>query len=493
MNRKHLGLALVIALVLAQGAVAAARPGGGETYSGGGGHGGSSSGGGGDGAVIFELIYWLFRLIFAYPVIGLPLLAIAIGYVVVQAYRGRQSRDWDRGPTVPLRATAAADDLTGLRRRDPDFSRTAFEDFAFRLFAAAHRARHSPQALATIAPYVSAAARDALAKRAPTHTPIEQVAIGAMRTYRVALPGADDGRVLLSLELEANLATAAQTEFSVERWHLSRAATAKSKPPQPGQIHSCPNCGAPWQAKDTGTQVCAYCGEAVDNGRFAWIVDAIEQVSSEQRPPTLTTEVPERGTDLPTYRQPRVDAAWQRLTQDDPALDLLLVEARIAMIYARLNAAWSANDLEPARGLVSDGLFDYLQYWVAAYRAQGLRNVLADMRITHTELARLERDRYYDAVTVRIWATGKDYVVREATGERVRGSPRRDRAYSEYWTLIRGASTRGAPATQPVCGHCHAPLQIAQSGACEHCGAHVTSGEHDWVVSKIEQDDSYRG
>jgi hypothetical protein len=31
------------------------------------------------------------------------------------------------------------------------------------------------------------------------------------------------------------------------------------------------------------------------------------------------------------------------------------------------------------------------------------------------------------------------------------------------------------------------------AGACTHCGAHVTSGEFDWILSKIEQDDSYRG
>jgi len=31
------------------------------------------------------------------------------------------------------------------------------------------------------------------------------------------------------------------------------------------------------------------------------------------------------------------------------------------------------------------------------------------------------------------------------------------------------------------------------AGACTYCGAHVTSGEFDWILSKIEQDDSYRG
>ena len=84
-------------------------------------------------------------------------------------------------------------------------------------------------------------------------------------------------------------------------------------------------------------------------------------------------------------------------------------------------------------------------------------------------------------------------MVRGETGALVRGSKHRERPYSEYWTLIRTASRRGAPRTAPACSNCGAPLQISQSGECEHCGSHVTSGEFDWVVSKIEQDDTYRG
>jgi hypothetical protein len=30
-------------------------------------------------------------------------------------------------------------------------------------------------------------------------------------------------------------------------------------------------------------------------------------------------------------------------------------------------------------------------------------------------------------------------------------------------------------------------------GNCEYCDAHVTAGEFDWVLSKIEQDEAYTG
>jgi hypothetical protein len=30
------------------------------------------------------------------------------------------------------------------------------------------------------------------------------------------------------------------------------------------------------------------------------------------------------------------------------------------------------------------------------------------------------------------------------------------------------------------------------AGDCESCGVHVTTGEFDWVLSRIEQDEVYR-
>ena len=256
----------------------------------------------------------------------------------------------------------------------------------------------------------------------------------------------------------------------------------------------CPNCGAPWQAKDTmGTQQCGSCGEVVDNGRFDWQVIDVEVLHAKDQPPLLTAEVPERGTDVPTYYADDIDGAWAALVAADPAVSKDSLIARLRLIYAQVNAAWSDNDLTPARPFVSDGLYDYLAYWIEAYRAQGLINRLEGMRITQVVFAKVARDRWYDAVTIRLWATGRDFVVRQADGSKVRGSSSTERPYSEYWTLVRSASRRGPTKVEPTCGNCGAAAKVGMGGACEFCGAHVTSGEFDWVLSRIEQDDSYRG
>ena len=301
----------------------------------------------------------------------------------------------------------------------------------------------------------------------------------------------------IGVRYEANVTSNAygteHTFYTVEDWQFSRLASARSKPPGKSHGFPCPNCGAPWQADATGTQVCSYCHQAVDNGRFDWIVDDIKLVSSEETPPNLTHEVPEQGTDRPTVNQPGFDQAWQALQAEDSAVDDITLHRRLEYIFNQLNAGWAKNDLTAARGVVSDSLFDYLQYWVAEYKKQHLRNALDDAHVTSAMPCKLVRDRWYDALTFRVFATGKVYVVREPSGEVVRGSKSKDRPYSEYWTLIRSSQRRGASKAEATCSNCGAPLVITMGGQCASCHAHVTAGEFDWVLSKIEQDDTYRG
>jgi hypothetical protein len=486
-------IALLVLAALAGGA--AARPGGGESYSGGGGHGGGGDDAGS--AIVFELIFQLIRLCFYYPKVGIPILILVIVILAYSSHLKKQSRDWDSGPPVELRRAIPLDPVKQL---DPDFSSILFQDFLFRLYATTHEARHDDRFLDALAPYLGPGPRDSLRARTP-RGPVSGVVIGAMRPFYLTLPDDPtvvDASVVIGVELEANYTVEAEgrvrTYYVVERWRLVRAAAARTRPRELAKGFPCPNCGAPWQAAATqGTQQCASCSQIVDNGRFDWQVFGVELVHARAQPPTLTAEVPERGTDLPTYRAADVDEAWARLLADDPALSRDALLLRLGLIYQQVYDAWTKNDLRAARMYVSDGLHDYLSYWIEAYRAQGLVNRLERMHITGTEIARVARDRWYDAVTIRIWATGRDYVVRDRGDKLVRGSKHVDRAYSEYWTLIRSSARRGKANTEPTCSNCGAPAKVGMTGACEYCGAHVTRGEFDWVLSRIEQDDSYRG
>jgi predicted lipid-binding transport protein (Tim44 family) len=212
----------------------------------------------------------------------------------------------------------------------------------------------------------------------------------------------------------------------------------------------------------------------------------------EAQGPPLTRDVPEVGTDLPTVYQADFDAARQRFQALNPDFSWPRVKARVQHIFLELQQAWTDLKWEKARPYETDSVFQMHRYWIEAYQRQQLRNVLKDITVEVIDPVRVLTDPFYDALTVRIFARMIDFTA-DAKGNRVSGQSTVPRRFSEYWTFIR---RRGAKATAPSssqCPNCGAPLRINMAGICEYCRGKVTSGEFDWVLSRIEQDEAYQG
>ena len=302
----------------------------------------------------------------------------------------------------------------------------------------------------------------------------------------------------MTLEFEANMTVgpargAESTHYVEERWRLERDASVQSKPPEQARSFHCPNCGAPFGPE--GGDRCQYCG-AGGLRRPVRLERRVDRPGAARGAPSGPhLQRPGGGDrlpdDLPSRSSTPAGRSWCATT---PRVTQEALTARLQLIYGELNAAWSRLDLTAARPYVSDGLFDYLQYWIAAYEKQGLRNVLEGMRIVEWKTVKVVRDRHYDSLTVRLWGIGpRHHGARRRPGRWSRAIPGATALYSEYWTLIRGAGVKGAPRADKSCPNCGAPLDVNMAGQCEHCGAKITSGEFDWVLSKIEQDDSYTG
>lgn len=503
-------------LLLAAAPLAWGRPGGGQSFSGGSrsssssgrssgsfssggsrssgfsssGSSGYSSGGssGADGLVF---------LLFESPALGVPLCLLVIGFIVWSKHRGSSISDWSTGagPVArePERGPSPRRVLERLRGKDPNFSLVLFEDFVTFLFSQVHEAR-GRGAIDELAPYASDEVRAILKPAQGVHQ-VKGIVLGAMR-----IVGAKVGaqQTTVEVEFEANMTEVGapgspQTEqayYIVERWTLARRSVARSREPQATRTLGCPNCGAPRSAL-RGTR-CTQCNTAVGDGAFDWNIVSVQLMAREGRPPLLTGTVDEQGTDLPTVFDDDASERFAALQAKDPETSWPALQTRASLAWSELQTAWNAQDLSKARPFLSDAQFQSLLYWIETYRRSGLKNVTEAARITNIELVRVTADRFYDAVTVRLYATGLDYTL-DKNGKVVAGNRSRQRPYSEYWTLIRGSQRRGAPRTEPVCPNCGAPLAVNMAGTCTYCNVVVTTGEFDWVISRIEQDEAYEG
>ena len=451
-------------------------------YSSGGGGGSyySGGGGGGDGGALLVVFVIL---------LGIVVLAVVLKLVFDNL--NTSSADTWAATYQPEQSYAPPPphlELGTITAADPDFSLAVFEDFAYQLYAAAHLARADGR-LPGLAPYLGAGAIAWLQSR--TAPPPTAVVVGALQTETARRVVGD--QLQLTVRFESNLISPDTTRYSIEHWTFVRDAAARTKAPVRTRTWPCPNCGAPWQAAGADGTVCAYCGAATAHGKFDWTVEAIRQDALDTVGPTLRGTVDEEGTDKSTIVDPAGLDTWNQLHADDPAVTWAAFKQRVTLVYARLNEGWNAQDLAPVRGLVSSSMQDYLRYWIDEYKRQQLHNHLDDANLSEIDLAKVRRDTYYDAVTVRVYASGLDYTL-DDKGTTVGGSRKSARTYSEYWTFIRASTRRGPIVTTPACPNCGAPLDvIADSGACAHCSAVIDNGSFDFVLSKIEQDEVYEG
>lgn len=500
-NRRKVWLlsALVALAVLLVAALAMARPGGGHSYSGGSrssgssSSGGGSSGGGGDGGVLFELLIYL---CIEHPSVGIPLvILIAIG-LGVRALIQRGMKSWSTSHVdvqsvqkTERQVSHARRDIQQLRQNDPEFSLVLFEDFVYALYATVQRARaFGPGPLAAyLAPNLAATIVD------QRLGDVQGVIVGALRYQRFSTHAG--AGVQVELEVEANYTELMRSGeqrryYVVERLSLTRAQGAKSRPFSRASKLDCPNCGAPLEAMRGS--VCTYCQQDVGLGRFDWMIAGWNTQSREPRGPLLTGNVAESGTDLPTIADHGAPQLFHQLQQRDPALSWEAFTGRIAHVFSELQVAWAGRDPLRIRPYVSDNLFQSMMYWIDLYLQQRCRNVTEGARILRMDLASVTSDKHYDAITVRLFATSVDYTISDE-GKLLSGSKSRNRQYSEYWTMIRGTQRKGVSRGDLACPNCGAQLRIGMAGTCEYCRVKVTSGEFDWVLSRIEQDDSYGG
>jgi len=186
--------------------------------------------------------------------------------------------------------------------------------------------------------------------------------------------------------------------------------------------------------------------------------------------------------------------AWvDALRASDPDFDLVTFLDQAKALFLRVQSAWAGGDLAPVRRDLSDATFQRFRVQLELLRAQGVRNVTADMAVLDLHPAGLERTSAFDTLHVRIRAQARDVDVPVSLSAE-QAQERAQRAalepFVEVWSFVRRPGTRSRKdgALPPgKCPNCGAPFDGGAAGNCGYCGAIVNSGAYDWVLAEITQ------
>ncbi len=464
----------------------AARVGGGESYSGGGSsHSGDS---GGDSGAIGFILELLIRLIFYYPQIGIPLLIVG-AVIYYTKFKGshvdrqfRQLQNWSAANSVERRRPPS---LTELTKHDPNFSPTLFLDFVTSLYSKV--LTQMGRDLSEVGGYLEKGLRARL--ESGTEGRIDAVIIGSTRLLGIHRRA---GVESVEIEIESNLSQEIGNDlYVVDHLTLQRAEGVKTNPPETVYTLACPSCGNTGGIDKDGH--CSFCDQMVNTGRWSWVLTDFRHLKSTAKPPVvLSSSGLEIGTELPTEKSATLQSDLAALQQRDAAFQLEGFQQYARQTFLTLQQAWTELKWERARPLETDSLFQQHQYWMECYKTMGYRNVLEDVSVTDVQLSQVTVDKYFEGITLRMFASMKDYTVSAESGEVLSGSPEQTRKFSEYWTFVRRVGVTSKEREAARCPSCGAPLdKVTEVGICEYCQSNITRGDFDWVLSRIEQDEAY--
>ena len=139
-------------------------------------------------------------------------------------------------------------------------------------------------------------------------------------------------------------------------------------------------------------------------------------------------------------RAARVRLASIEAAQDDPAFAAEAVEGGCAALFAEIQAAWDADEVERLETLVGDQLMVEWRRRLDDFRRKGWRNrvrIIGEPRVQYVGLVNREQDAE-DRAVVHVSARLEDYV-QTASGGRVMHTGDSDTIteLSEFWTLAK--------------------------------------------------------
>ena len=190
-----------------------------------------------------------------------------------------------------------------------------------------------------------------------------------------------------------------------------------------------------------------------------------------------------------------VDPGLRQLRQNDRAFDAAAFAIRVKDGFAKLQRAWCEQSLTSVRPFISDGIHERFSLQFEEQHALGYRPVMENLSILECTPAEVECGPVFDVITMRIGASAKDYRVSAETGKAIPGSEEQAQ-FIEYWAFIRarGSQTKANAAglIEGNCPNCAAPIAMNQGAKCEYCQAVLRSGQYDWVLAEITQQEEWR-
>ncbi len=180
-----------------------------------------------------------------------------------------------------------------------------------------------------------------------------------------------------------------------------------------------------------------------------------------------------------------------KLKAIDPSFSEEKFLERAKNAFLIIQKAWSEQNLTPIRPFVSNGLYSRFEIQIDIQKLEGFRNKIDNIEIYGADIKSITSDNIYDRIDVLFSVSMDDSDVDLKSGKVLKNN---ESTFVEYWTFLRRRGTKTqnrAGLMEGRCPNCGGEIKIVESGHCEYCKAFVFSGEYDWILTEITQEEEY--
>ncbi|MCP4129723.1 MAG: DUF2207 domain-containing protein [bacterium] len=173
--------------------------------------------------------------------------------------------------------------------------------------------------------------------------------------------------------------------------------------------------------------------------------------------------------------------------------------SRSITIAERLQDAWSSGDMSPVRNYVSQGIYNRFRIQLELMRTdEGVRNIMSQYSISSARIIDYNFSEEYLSLHVMLRASAKDVTVPidmpdEEAQKKLQNS--RPIEFTEIYSFTRKKSAKSNADINMLKNQCPScgtiPDNFSEVNRCESCGAIYNSGEYDWVLSEITQEEEW--
>lgn len=194
----------------------------------------------------------------------------------------------------------------------------------------------------------------------------------------------------------------------------------------------------------------------------------------------------------------QMEAALQSIQEADPNFDLKNFCVAAAKAFVAMERAHDTGDLSDIRAFVSDGIFQRLQFRLDEEASLGRtrKTIKIELhKLSPVEITSSKNNKNaFEVISMRVTgAAVREYRIQQSGADVV---IKETEPIAEVWTFLR---RRGAKTTSKDfgsihgnCPNCGADVSVNQFEKCPACESTVRSGEHDWVLSEISDQSSWK-